>query len=374
MSNWGLRKLLLAEVDVFQVDSTHELYAHMNINYVRGGLPTYDRYGELLDTMRKGDFFVSTGEVLMPEHAIRETQAGKLRAEAALQYTLPLQFAEVVWGDGEKTHRKAHSLETTREFGKQRIEFDVEAPGWRWARLAVWDVAGNGVFANPVWNEKPRKVVAVDGWHNREPQPHYAWEADYPGGFSGLGHMLKGLGAETRTVKEALTERALQGIDSLIVVDPDTPKEAASPNLITDAEIEAVVAWVRHGGTLLLLGNDPGNAEFPRMNALARRFGVEFEERKHADAAGNAKLTLPTAQGSWFTPGLKFYGVDLAPLRVTAKGAETLLAERDTPMMTAVREGKGRVIALGDPWLYNEYLYTQDNRRIAEELFRTILK
>ena len=66
--------------------------------------------------------------------------------------------------------------------------------------------------------------------------------------------------------------------------------------------------------------------------------------------------------------------VDLAPLRVTAQGAEKLLTERDTVMMAAAREGKGQVIALGDPWLYNEYLYTQDNRRIAEELFRKILK
>ncbi|MEX2261695.1 MAG: hypothetical protein WD696_07075 [Bryobacteraceae bacterium] len=157
MSNWGLRKLLLAEVDVFQIDHTHELYAHMNINYVRAAqLPSYDRYDELLQTMRKGDFFISTGEVLMPEHSIRETQTGKLHAAAELRYTLPLQFAEVVWGDGEKTHRKTHSLETTREFGKQKIEFEVEAPGWRWARLAVWDVAGNGAFANPVWNEKAR--------------------------------------------------------------------------------------------------------------------------------------------------------------------------------------------------------------------------
>jgi hypothetical protein len=42
--------------------------------------------------------------------------------------------------------------------------------------------------------------------------------------------------------------------------------------------------------------------------------------------------------------------------------------------MTAVRHGKGIVVALGDPWLYNEYLYTQDNRRIAEELFRRLLE
>ena len=43
-------------------------------------------------------------------------------------------------------------------------------------------------------------------------------------------------------------------------------------------------------------------------------------------------------------------------------------------MMTSVRVGKGQVIALGDPWVYNEYLYTQDNRRIAEELFRKVLR
>jgi unsaturated rhamnogalacturonyl hydrolase len=71
---------------------------------------------------------------------------------------------------------------------------------------------------------------------------------------------------------------------------------------------------------------------------------------------------------------LKFYGVDLAPLKLSSPNAETLLAERETPMMAAVREGKGIVVALGDPWLYNEYLYTQDNRRIAEELFRKLLR
>jgi len=375
MANWGLRKLLLAEVDVFQIDHTHELYAHMNINYVRAReVPPFERYGELLDTMRRGDFFMSTGEVLMPEHSIRETAPGKLLAVADLRYTLPLQFAEVVWGDGENTHRKIHSLETTRAFGSHKIEFTVDAPGWRWARLAVWDIAGNGAFANPIWNTKARKVVALDGWHNRESQPHYAWEGTYPGGFSGLKAMLSGLDAEPRTITTALTEKALQGIDCLIIVDPDTPQESSSPNLITDAEISAVTNWVRGGGTLLLLGNDPGNAEFERLNALAGRFGIQFEERKYADAHGNSKLTVSTAQGGWFTPGLKFYAVDLAPLRITAHDAETLLADRDTTLMACVRAGKGQVIALGDPWLYNEYLYTQDNRRIAEELFRKILK
>jgi Domain of unknown function (DUF4350) len=337
-------------------------------------LPSFDGYGEILDTMRKGDFFISTGEVLMPVHSIRETAPGKLLASAQVGYTLPLQFAEVVWGDGEKTFRKTFSLESTRAFGKQSIQFELDAPGWRWARLAIWDIAGNGAFANPVRNDKPLKTVAVDNWHNREPQPHYLWEGEYPGGFSGLAHMLRGLGAATRTISEPLTGRSLKGADVLIVVDPDTPQESKSPNYITDAEIESLATWLNSGGTLLLLGNDPGNAEFPRMNALARRFGIEFEERKHANAEGSSRLTLMTPQSNWFTPGLQFYGVDIAPLRVTAKNAETLLAEHETPIMTSVGIGKGQVIALGDPWLYNEYLYTQDNRRIAEELFRKLLR
>lgn len=375
MSNWGLRKLLLAEVDVFQIDSTHELYAHMNINYVRSAkLPSFDNYGELLTTMEKGDFFVSTGEVLMPEYSIKESGKDKLRVTASLRYTLPLQFAELVWGDGEKTHRKIHSLESTHQFGSHGIEFEADTPGWRWARLAVWDIAGNGAFANPVRNSTFKKVVAVDNWHNKEPQPHYEWQGTYQGGFSGLGRLLNGLGAETRTIREAFSAKTLAGLDMVIVVDPDTPQESKAPNYISDAEIEATAKWVGNGGTLLLLGNDPGNSEFPRMNALARRFGLEFIERKHPDASGNSKLTLATREGGWFTPGLKFYGVDLAPLQVSAKGAETLLAERDTPMMSAVREGKGMVLALGDPWLYNEYLYTKDNYRIADELFRRLLR
>ncbi|MFN7936377.1 MAG: DUF4350 domain-containing protein [Bryobacteraceae bacterium] len=374
MSNWGLRKKLLAEVDVFQIDHTHELYAHMNINYVRlPQLPTYDNYGAVLDAMAKGDYFVSTGEVLMPEHSIKETKPGTLRVSADLAFTLPLQFAELVWGDGQNTHRKIHSLETTHEFGKHKLQFDADTPNWRWARLAVWDIAGNPAFANPIYNTQTRKVVAVDGWHNKEPQPHYAWDGTYQGGFSGLGHMINGFGAATRTVTAPFTAKTLDGINVLIVVDPDTPQESTSPNYITDPEIDATAEWVKRGGTLLLLGNDPGNSEFPRMNALARRFGIEFEERKHADSNGNSKLTLATPAGGWFTPGLKFYGVDLAPLRVTATNAETLLAERQTPMMVSVPHGAGRVIALGDPWLYNEYLYTQDNRRIAEELFRRLL-
>ncbi len=152
MNNWGLRKRLLGEVDVFQLDHTHELYAHMNVNYARvGGLPGYDQYGRFLQALAQGDYFVATGEVLLPQVSISPASANEIAVRADVRWTFPLQLAEIVWGNGSETFRKAFPLEMTREFGSSSYEWKVEANNWKWVRLAVWDVAGNGAFVNPVW-------------------------------------------------------------------------------------------------------------------------------------------------------------------------------------------------------------------------------
>ena len=71
MNNWGLGKRVFGEVDVFQLDHTHELYAHMNINYIRlDQLPGFDNYGRAIKPLAEGDFFTTTGEVLLPQVAI----------------------------------------------------------------------------------------------------------------------------------------------------------------------------------------------------------------------------------------------------------------------------------------------------------------
>ncbi len=151
MNNLGLKKIMIGEVDVFQLDSTHELYGHLNINYVRlPALPSWDNYGRLLDAVAKGDGFISTGEVLIPGAKLSGT-AGAVTATVTVDYTFPLRMAEIVWGDGAATHRKIIPLDETREFGHTRFEWTAEAKDWKWVRLAVWDVAGDGAFTNPVW-------------------------------------------------------------------------------------------------------------------------------------------------------------------------------------------------------------------------------
>ena len=152
LSNLGLRKRIFGEVDMFQFDETHELYAHMNINYVKlDRLPPFDRWGEVLEPLAKGDYFTTTGEVLLPRVDLSRSSAAEIVAHVDAQWTFPLAIAEIVWSDGAKTHRETIPLSATREFGKRTFEWRAAASGWQWARLAVWDVAGNGAFINPVW-------------------------------------------------------------------------------------------------------------------------------------------------------------------------------------------------------------------------------
>ena len=154
MNNLGLHKRMLGEVDTFQLEPSHELYAHLNINYVRlPHLPAYDDYGRILDAVAGGEYFTSTGEITIPNVMLRGS-GDEVRASGTVAYTFPLRMAEIVWGDGKETHRQAIPLEDTREFGRRECSWTARAPNWTWARLAIWDVAGNGAFTEPIWRDQ----------------------------------------------------------------------------------------------------------------------------------------------------------------------------------------------------------------------------
>jgi hypothetical protein len=147
MNAWGQRKQILGEVDTFELDRTHELYAHLNVNYLKlEGRPTSDDWSPVLRVLRAGDFFTTTGEVLI--HSF-EVKAGKVVAD--LEWTFPLGQAELVTGDGKQAKRRTIPLAFTGEFGRATFEWALEPADASTVRLEVWDVTSSGAFTQPLW-------------------------------------------------------------------------------------------------------------------------------------------------------------------------------------------------------------------------------
>ncbi len=211
--------------------------------------------------------------------------------------------------------------------------------------------------------------VLLDGYHNNETKEpdHYRWENTKNGGFSELETLVRSLGGEARTLKQPVTKASLGNARVFIIVDPDTPEEADHPKYIEASESAALEQWVNAGGRLVLLANDKGNAEFTHLNKLASLFGIEFVETTYKNAKGEDHITVSGADK------LRAYLVNVAPLKLTNHGAKVLLEDAGTPIAAMVPYGKGFVFAIGDPWIYNEYINRADNRQIAENLFRTLI-
>jgi len=219
-----------------------------------------------------------------------------------------------------------------------------------------------------------RTVVALDAFHNNESKmpDHYQWDGVRPGGFAELGKLLTASGARLVTIRQRLTPSALAGVRLLIIVDPDTPAETTDPQYIVPEEIAVIEQWVRSGGRLVLLGNDKGSAEFEHFNQLARRFGIEFLEETYPKVQGKGIL-IAKGDAPIFEGAPEVYLVEVAPLKVSA-GVKVLLADHGTPIMALAEAGKGKVFAVGDPWVYNEYIDFKNNRAIAANLFRSLLR
>lgn len=162
MNNWGTKKTVICEADLFTVTKHNEMYAHMNVNYLMlDKLPAYkNSWLPILNAMQHGRFFVSTGEVLMPLLKINGHISGdslKLPAnglatvDLKLRWTFPMNFIEIISGDGEQVYREKIALTDTQAFGEKSFRFNTRLAGRKWARIEAWDVAANGAFSQTFW-------------------------------------------------------------------------------------------------------------------------------------------------------------------------------------------------------------------------------
>jgi hypothetical protein len=104
----------------------------------------------VLKALRDGRFFVTTGEILIRSYGV-EGNGDRRMISADVEWTFPLSFVEVVWGDGHRIDRQIISTTDLPAFGTKHFALPFEAKGKAWVRFAVWDSAGNGAFVQPVW-------------------------------------------------------------------------------------------------------------------------------------------------------------------------------------------------------------------------------
>ncbi len=129
---------------------TDDAYGMSPVNYLKiDKVPSVDDMSPVTKALQKGNYFVTSGEVLIPDYEIRR-DGNKLSIVAQVEWTFPLQFVEVVWGDGETTGRQIISTTELLPFGKKRFEIPFDATGKKWVRFAAWDVATNGAMVQPV--------------------------------------------------------------------------------------------------------------------------------------------------------------------------------------------------------------------------------
>jgi len=146
MNNWGGPKFLVGEVDTYKKFPDYDLYGDFNVNYVKlSGLPPATDWTPVNRALRNGDFFVTTGEVL-----IRNFHASAEVLEADVDWTFPLEFVESVWGDGDRVERKVIRTTDAESFGTRHFTIPLGATKPKWVRFAAWDSAVNGAFTQPV--------------------------------------------------------------------------------------------------------------------------------------------------------------------------------------------------------------------------------
>lgn len=220
--------------------------------------------------------------------------------------------------------------------------------------------AGKQVYLDNYFNNEYRKDAT-----GRSVKWHYIWDERDNGGYHVLGELFKKYGAATTLFSEKPSKEGLAKANVLIIVDPDTERETPLPNYMGADDVAVLKNWVFSGGTLVLLSNDSVNAEFTHFNKLSSAFGIQFNPDLFNTVPKDIFEFGAVQTGDAteiFGNDKKLFIKELSTLTLS-NSAKPIVTKNGTVVMSVSPYGRGRVFALGDPWIYNEYL---DGRRLPE--------
>jgi unsaturated rhamnogalacturonyl hydrolase len=234
-------------------------------------------------------------------------------------------------------------------------------------------------------------TVVVDAWFNSQKRAdafghpvlfHYKWDDERDSGFSLLGNVFNRFGAKTEMLSTEPTVEGLRSAQIYVIVSPDIPVKNPNPNYMNAKDAAEIAEWVKAGGVLMMMENDPPNADIEHFNLLADRFGIHFnnELRNHVEGTKweMGKIAIEGG-GAIFHEPHTIYMKDTCTISVKEPAVAELRGHGDI-LMAVAKYGKGTVFATVDPWLYNEYTDGRklpseyDNFAAGKELARWVLK
>jgi unsaturated rhamnogalacturonyl hydrolase len=174
----------------------------------------------------------------------------------------------------------------------------------------------------------------------------------------------------------------LKNASVYIIVDPDHVKDNSNPNYVSARDVKVIADWVKAGGALLLMANDSNNCELRRFNELAGTFGIKFSDKSINMVKNDTYeqgVVMPGTNNPIFNTTQKMFLKELSVLEVKAP-AKVLIKKDEGIIIATAAFGKGKVIAVGDPWLYNEYVEGRklpieyENYKAAADLVKWLLK
>jgi len=236
---------------------------------------------------------------------------------------------------------------------------------------------GKTILLDRYFNSEKRKDIG-----GKDAYWHYVWEERSNSGFSTWGNIFERYGAKLSSLDVAPTAANLKNASVFIIVDPDHKKDNPNPNYVSDDNVKVIMDWVKAGGTLVLMANDSANCDLQHFNKLAEASGIKFTDKSINMVKNDVfeqGAVLPGNNNPIFKTTKKMYLKEVSALELHSPKNANAVRDGDIIIATA-KSGKGMVFAVGDPWLYNEYLdgrklpLEYENYKAAEDLVKWLLK
>ncbi|HKT78746.1 MAG TPA: hypothetical protein VJP86_00905, partial [Vicinamibacterales bacterium] len=155
MNNWVANKpiplkYILSISEVRHQQPGDDIYSSSPVTYVKlDRLPSSDDPSPIVQALMRGESIVTSGEVLIPSWSVAG-DGQNTRIVANVEWTFPLDFVEVISGDGTRTDRQVVPATEFAPMSSHRFEIPFNTTGKKWVRFAAWDSAGNGAMTQPV--------------------------------------------------------------------------------------------------------------------------------------------------------------------------------------------------------------------------------